>query len=69
MADQMKIVPSGTVIGYDAESGEKLFTEINRASNFPDEISTLPLPNRLYMVDDKKYRVVGPAISRLVTPE
>ena len=33
----MKTVPSGTIVGYDAVSGDKLFTETNRATRFPDK--------------------------------
>jgi hypothetical protein len=56
----MNTVPSGTVIGYDAVSGEKLFTETNRASRFPDQTGALPQANDLYQTSTgKNYRVVG----------
>jgi hypothetical protein len=56
----MNTVPSGTLIGYDADSGEKLFTETNRATRFPDQTNALPQANGLYnTLDGKTYRVVG----------
>lgn len=56
----MNTVPSGTVIGYDAVSGEELFTEKNRATRFPDQTDALPQANDLYKASNgKTYRVVG----------
>jgi hypothetical protein len=55
-----RIVPSGTVISYDAASGVKLFAEINRPIRTNDEPNTLPIANSLYdTLDGKTYRVVG----------
>ena len=55
-----RIVSSGTVIGYDAVSGVKLFTEINRPIRMNDEPNTLPIANSLYdTLGGKTYRVVG----------
>ena len=55
----MKTVPSGTIIGYDVVSGDKLFTETNRATRFPDQTSALPHPNDSYTVNGKTYRIVS----------
>jgi hypothetical protein len=55
----MKTVPSGTIVGYDAASGEKLFTETNRATRFPDQTTALPHANDLYSTEGKTYRIVG----------
>jgi hypothetical protein len=56
----MNTVPSGTVIGYDAVSGEELFTEKNRATRFPDQTDALPQANDLYKASNgKTYLVVG----------
>jgi hypothetical protein len=54
----MGTVPSGTVIGYDVVSGDKLFSETNRATRFPDQTSALPHVNDLYVTNGKTYRVV-----------
>lgn len=54
-----KNVPSGTIVGYDVESGKKLFTETNRATRFPDETDALPRAGDLYEVSGKNYRIVG----------
>jgi hypothetical protein len=54
----MRTVPSGTVIGYDVVSGDKLFTETNRATRFPDQTFALPHVNDLYITNGKTYRVV-----------
>lgn len=49
----------GTIIGYDVVSGERLITETNRVTRFPDGTNALPHKNRLYVVNDKAYLVVG----------
>jgi hypothetical protein len=55
-----KSVPSGTIIGYDSVTGEKLFTDTNRATRLNDEPDTLPRENDTYRaLNDKVYRVVG----------
>ena len=54
----MKTVPSGTIVGYDAVSGDKLFTETNRATRFPNQTFALPHANDTYAVNGKTYRVV-----------
>jgi hypothetical protein len=56
---QMNTVPAGTVIGYDADSGEKLFTEINRATRRSDQTITLPQVNEIHTFNGKTYRIVG----------
>ncbi len=55
----MNTAPSGAIVGYEVISGEKLFTEANRVTRFPDGTSALPYANLLYTVNDKTYRVVG----------
>jgi len=55
----MKAVPSGTIIGYDVLSGQKLFTEPNRATRLTDQTDALPKANDLYTASGKRYRVVG----------
>jgi hypothetical protein len=55
----MKTVPPGTIIGYDVVSGDKLFTETNRATRFPDRTYALPRANDSYTVNGKTYRVVS----------
>jgi hypothetical protein len=59
MARPQKTVPAGTVIGYDADSGEKLFTEINRATRRSDQTITLPQVNEIHIFNGKTYRIVG----------
>jgi hypothetical protein len=56
---RMRTVPSGTIVGYDAASGERLFTEANRATRFPDQTLALPHANNLYTAGDKTYRIAG----------
>jgi hypothetical protein len=51
--------PSGTIVGYDVGSGEKLFTETDRATRLSDQTDALPCANDLYTVNGKSYRVVG----------
>jgi hypothetical protein len=55
----MKTVPPGTIIGYDVVSGDKLFTETNRATRFPDRTYALPHANDSYTVNGKTYRIVS----------
>jgi hypothetical protein len=56
----MNTVPTHTVIGYDADSGKKLFTEANRASRTAQEPDTLPRANHVYVAGNgKTYRVIG----------
>ena len=55
----MATIPSGTIVGYDSGSGKELFTVTNRATRFPDQTYALPCANDLYVVNGKKYRVVG----------
>jgi hypothetical protein len=54
-----KSVPSGTIIAYDYVSGQKLFTETNRATRFPDQTDALPQENHLYAYNGKDYRILG----------
>jgi len=55
----MKTVPAGILIAYDADTGKKLFTELNRATRWPDGTSSLPHARALYLHDNKNYRIVG----------
>lgn len=55
----MNVEITGTLVGYDADSGEKLFTEVNRLLKAADKTSTLPLPEDSYFTGGKNYRVVG----------
>ena len=56
----MNTVPVGTIVGYDDVSGDKLFTETNRITRFPDQTDALPQANDLYeTLNGKTYRVVG----------
>ena len=55
----MNTVPSGTIIGYDAESGDESFIERNRATRCPDQTSALPHANDSYLTNGKTYRIVG----------
>ena len=54
----MKTVPAGILIAYDADTGKKLFTELNRATRWPDGTSSLPHARALYL-HDNNYRIVG----------
>ena len=55
----MNVETTGTLVGYDAESGEKLFTEMNRPVKATDKTSIFPLRGDSYYTGGKKYRVVG----------
>ena len=46
---------SAMTLGLEKE----LFTVTNRATRFPDQTYALPCANDLYVVNGKKYRVVG----------
>jgi len=52
-----RIARTGTIVGYDAESGEKLFTHVNREVE-RNGISTLPYAGGFHDSYDKRYRVV-----------
>jgi len=54
----MNTVPPGTIIGYNAVSGEELFTQTNRATRFPDQAYALPHVNDRYETNGKNYRIV-----------
>ena len=55
----MKTVPAGILIAYDADTGKKLFSELNRATRWPDGTDALPNAQSFYAHDNKNYRVVG----------
>jgi uncharacterized protein (UPF0128 family) len=56
---KMRETHSGTVIGYDANSGKKLFEETNRATQLPDGASALPKAGDKYENGGKNYRIKG----------
>jgi hypothetical protein len=51
-------VSTQTVVGYDVNSGKKLFTDVTRASRSVREPETLSRAKQLYIRGDKKYRVI-----------
>jgi len=55
----MRETQSGTVIGYDANSGKKLFEETNRATQLSDGTSALPKAGDKYENGGKCYRIKG----------
>jgi hypothetical protein len=54
----MNTVPTHTVVGYNVNSGKKLFSDVNGASRTVQKTDTLPRAKQLYIRGDKKYRVI-----------
>jgi len=52
-------IPSGTIIGYHAETGEKLFEHTNRATRDPSGKTTIPSAGEHYQTGGKYYLIVG----------
>lgn len=63
----MNVVVTGTLVGYDADSGLTLFTEVNRPIRLSDGTSSLPLARDIYYTGGKQYRVVGVRIGSTET--
>jgi hypothetical protein len=55
----MSFEATGTLVGYDADNGEKLFTHNNRAILCNDKTSSLPLAGSTFEANGKRYQIVG----------
>ena len=55
----MSVEVTGTLVGYDADNGEKLFTHTNRPIRCLDKTSSLPLARGTFEANGKRYQVVG----------
>ncbi len=55
----MRVEITGTLVGYDADNGQKLFTQINRPVRLSDGTSSLPLAGDFFRTEEKQYQVVG----------
>jgi hypothetical protein len=55
----MNVEVTGTLVGYDVESGAKLFTHTNRPIRLSDKTSSLPHARDYFTVDGKHYQVIG----------
>jgi hypothetical protein len=54
----MNIPSTQTVVGYDVNSGKRLFTEVTHASRTVLEPENLPRAKQLYIRGNRKYRVI-----------
>ena len=55
----MSVAVTGTVVGYDVNTGKKLFTHVNRPVKLTDGTSSLPNARDTFSTDGKQYRVIG----------
>ena len=55
----MNVVTTGTLVGYEGVSGQKLFTHMNRPIRLADGASSLPLARDIFIAGEKQYRVIG----------
>lgn len=55
----MPTVQTGTLVGYDAETGIELFRHINRPTHSREGASCLPVAHDTVVADQIRYRVIG----------
>jgi hypothetical protein len=63
----MNVVRTGTLIGYDADSGTNLFTHSNRPVSRSDNRSALPIARDIFHVNGNRYRAVGVRVGSTAT--
>ncbi len=52
-------IPTTTIVGYDAVSGDRLFEHGNVACTDRNGVTDYPTANMLYMIGDETYRIKG----------